>query len=92
MSKGCKYIVALFISLIITVGVIGMISGCNYDLIDTEFKYNYAYIKLQDGTLIKGKVESWHDYEGEQLQVKIDGVLYLTNSYNCTLIYDPNLK
>ena len=53
-------------------------------------KFNYAYIQLQDGTVVQGKVDSWKDYEDEeQLQVKINGVLYLTNSFNCTLIYDP---
>jgi len=54
--------------------------------------FNYAYIQLQDGLVVQGKVDSWTDYEGEQLQVKINGVLYLTSSFNCTLIYDPNKR
>ena len=62
-------------------------SGCgNYQMFDTTFTYNYAIIRLQNGEVIEGKVEKWTDYEGEQLQVTIDGVTYLTNSLNCTLI------
>lgn len=67
------------------------ISGCNKQILDLNYKYNYAYIQLQNGEVIEGRVETWQDYEGEQLQVKIDGVTYLTSSYNCTLIYNPQL-
>lgn len=61
--------------------------GCgNYQMFDTTYTYDYAIIRLQNGEIIEGKVEKWTDYEGEQLQVTIDGVTYLTNSLNCTLI------
>ena len=68
-----------------------LISGCNKQILDFNYKYNYAYIQLQNGEVIEGRVETWQDYEGEQLQVKINGITYLTNSYNCTLIYNPQL-
>lgn len=74
------------------IAVVFVLTACNYQVIDLQYNFNYAYIQLQNGELIEGKVESWTDYEdGEQLQVTIDGVTYLTNSYNCTLVYDPNL-
>lgn len=60
--------------------------GCNKEVFDTTYKYNYAIIQLPNGEVVEGEVESWKDYEGEQLQVKIDGVIYLTSSYNCVLI------
>ena len=67
------------------------LTACNYDLVDTQYNYNYAYIELQDGQIVTGKVESWRDYEdGEQLQVTINGITYLTSSYHCTLIYYPD--
>lgn len=68
-----------------------LLTGCgNYQVVDFQYSFNYAVLKLQNGEVIEGKVESWRDYEdGEQLQVKINGVLYLTNSYNCTLMYKP---
>ena len=31
------------------------------------------------------KLNSWDDYEGDQLQVKIDGVTYLVHSSNVVL-------
>lgn len=79
----------LIIALALTVLTL---AGCNYEPIDLTYKYNYAVIELQDGTVIKGKVEGWRDCEGEEVQIKIDGVTYLTSSYNCTLIYDPALS
>lgn len=81
----------LLIGVILLLG--GIFSACNYEAIDLTYKYNYAYISLPDGQIVAGKVESWRDYEdGEQLQVTIDGVTYLTSSYNCTLVYDPKLE
>lgn len=67
--------------------VLLLCTGCgNYQLIDTTWTYNYAIIELPNGEIIEGKVESWNDYEGEQLQVKINGVVYLTNSFHCVLM------
>lgn len=62
-------------------------TGCNKQLIDTTYSFNYAIIRLQDGSIIEGRVQSWRDFEdGDQLQVKIDGITYLVHSMNCTLI------
>lgn len=76
------------IAVISTIMILAMssLTGCNYQFIDTNYSYDYAIIQLQNGTVVEGEVESWRDYEGEQLQVKINGVTYLTSSYNCTLI------
>ena len=70
-----------------------LITSCNYQVVDLTYNYNYAYIQLQNGEVIEGMVDAWRDYDdGEQLQVQIDGIVYLTSSYNCTLIYNPALK
>ena len=62
-------------------------TGCNKQIIDTTYNFNYAIIRLQDNTIIEGKVQSWRDYEdGDQLQIKINGVTYLVHSINCTLM------
>lgn len=62
-------------------------TGCNRQIIDTTFSYNRAIIHLPDGTVIDGKVQSWKDYEdGDQIQVKIDGVTYLVDCMNIVLI------
>lgn len=63
------------------------IAGCNRQIIDTTYAYNRAILRLPDGTVIEGKVQSWRDYEdGDQIQVKIDGVTYLVDCMNAVLI------
>lgn len=67
--------------------MIAALTGCNKQIVDFTFKYDSAIIKLPDGTVVSGKVESWTDYEdGEQLQIKIDGVMYLVHAENVALI------
>jgi hypothetical protein len=60
--------------------------GCNKQVVDLTYTYNYAIIQLPNGEIVEGKIQSWCDYEGEQLQVKIDDVIYLCSSYNCVLM------
>jgi len=66
-----------------------MLTGCgNKDMWDTQYTFNYANITLQTGEVISGKVDSWTDYEdGEQLQITIDGNVYLVHSSNVDLMY-----
>lgn len=60
--------------------------GFNKQIIDLDYKYNYAVIFLPNGDKIEGKVSSWNDYEqSDMIQVKIDGVIYLTHSSNVIL-------
>lgn len=76
---GAIFFIILFIYMIL--------SGCNKQVFDTTFKYNRAIIQLPNGTVIDGKVQSWTDFEdGDQIQVKIDGVTYLVHSSNVVLI------
>ena len=53
--------------------------------------FDTAIIDLHN-EVITVEVESWTDFEdGEQLQIKAkDGTVYLTSSYNCTLIQHNN--
>ena len=71
---------------LVIVSMFGMV-GCNYQIIDTNFSYDKAIIKLANDKVIEVEIESWCDYDGEQLQiVDKDGVVYLTSSYRCDLI------
>lgn len=60
--------------------------ACNYQMLDTKYHFDRAQIVMPDGSLVSGKVQSWTDYEGEQLQIKIDGVTYLVHSENVVMI------
>ena len=64
-----------------------VLTGCNQQLIDTTFSFNYGTVYSPSGEVVaQGKVQSWKDFEdGDQLQVKIDGVMYLTHSSNVVL-------
>ena len=76
-----------FFVVIASIAMILSMTGCNRQIIDTTFSYNRAIIHLPDGTVIDGKVQSWKDYEdGDQIQVKIDGVTYLVDCMNIVLI------
>ena len=66
-----------------------LLTGCNYQMMDTTYKFDRAIISLPNGEIIEGKVDSWKDYEdGDQIQVKIDGKTYLVHSEDIVLIKD----
>ena len=63
------------------------LTGCNKQLVDLTYSYERAIISLPNGEIIDGKVQSWTDYEdGDQIQVKIDGVTYLVHASQVVLI------
>lgn len=76
------------IGIILLLGMlITLFAGCNYTIIDTAYSFTKAYVSLPNGEVIEGKVESWKDFvDGDQLQVKIDGKVYLTHSINVVLV------
>lgn len=62
-----------------------LMAGCNKQVVDLTYSYSWAQLKMPDGTIAEGKLNSWDDYDGDQLQVKIDGVTYLVHSSNVVL-------
>lgn len=63
------------------------LSGCNKQIVDITYSYERAIISLPNGEIVDGKVQSWTDFEdGDQIQVKIDGVTYLVHSSQAALI------
>lgn len=64
-----------------------LLSGCNKQLVDLTYKFDYAIISLPNGEVIEGYIDSWTDFEdGDQMQVKIAGVTYLVHSGDIALI------
>jgi hypothetical protein len=62
-------------------------TGCNKQIVDITYSYEYAILSLPNGEVVEGKVNSWTDYDdGDQIQVKIDGKSYLVHSEDIVLI------
>lgn len=74
--------------LLATVAMVASLTGCgNMTLIDTTYTFDYAIVKLANGEIVEGEVETWCDYEGEQIQITFkDGNTYLVSSVNASLI------
>ena len=63
------------------------LAACNKQIIDLTYSYERAIISLPNGEIVEGKVQSWTDFEdGDQIQVKIDGVTYLVHASQIVLI------
>ena len=81
-----KKVVALLLVVIALLSTC-LLSGCNKQMVDLTYSYEYAIIGLPNGETVEGKVSSWTDFEdGDQIQVKIDGKTYLVHSSNVVLI------
>lgn len=78
-------IICVVACMMMLVGCIGLCSCGNYKVFDTTFTYSWAQIKLPDGTIVQGKVDNWTDYEGNQLQITIDGTTYLVHAANAIM-------
>ena len=88
MEKGMTLIrlILWIIAIIIVLGILCSLTGCNMQVVDLDYTFNYAIINL-GGEYKEIEISSWKDYEGEELQIKDkEGNVYLTSSYNCTLI------
>ena len=78
-----KKLLAIMTTAILAVSL----TGCNRQIADFTYAYDKAIISLPNGEVIEGEVDSWLDFEdGDQIQVKIDGVTYLVHSSNIALI------
>ncbi len=81
-----KKSIAIVLTLVLAVGIF-LLAGCNKQMVDLTYSYEYAIIGLPNGEVIEGKVSSWTDFEdGDQIQVRIDGKTYLVHSSNVVLI------
>jgi len=80
MKKWIKYVIGFIFVIICT-------TGCNYQMVDLTYTFDYGYISLPNGECVEGKIDSWRDYDdGNQIQIVIDGVTYLTDTTRCVLV------
>lgn len=82
-----KRVVLLIIFLVI---ILVSCTGCyNKQLFDVTYHYDRAIVYLPNGEIVEGRVSSWTDFgDGDSIQVKIDGKMYLTHISNVCLIDD----
>lgn len=67
-------------------------TGCNYNLIDTKYTFDKAVIYNDSNALIVD-IDTWTDYDGEQLQVTTDdGTVLIVSSFNTILIKEDDLN
>lgn len=67
-----------------------VISGCNYQMLDFNYTFTKAYVKIGDEWKDL-EIIRWCDYEGEQLQLTLkDGTVMVVSSINC-ILYSGNL-
>lgn len=79
--------------LLVMIFAVTLLWGCNKQVVDFTYAYEYAIVKLPNGKVVEGKLQSWNDYEGEQLQLVIDGQTYLVNSMNVVMMtHAPEAK
>lgn len=54
-----KKCIAIFLATI----AMSVLCGCNRQMVDLTYSYDYAQIKMPDGTIVEGKLNSWRDYD-----------------------------
>lgn len=85
-KKMIVYAVVTAISFLLVAAIL-FLNVCNKDIFDTVYRYDEAIVSLADGSVVRGQVQNWTDYkDGDQIQVKIDGIIYLVHASNITLI------
>lgn len=63
-------------------------SGGMPDLMDASHGFDYAQVRLPDGTIVEGECETWYrdDKKSGRLRVTIDGIDYV-GSYNNIMLF-----
>lgn len=81
-----KIFVIIAIMLMCALALCGCQVGNRKIGFDTTQTFKWAIIRLGNGELIEGTVESWRDFEnGDEIQLTIDGITYLTHYSNVIL-------
>lgn len=71
--------------IMLSILILVLFSGCNYKVFDLSYEYN-KIICNYEGDKFELHIDSWKDYEGEQLQVWSNGNIYLLSANKCYMI------
>ena len=74
--------------------IIALVACGNMDMLDTVYTFNYAIIKMPNGTTETVEIKRWLDFDtGDQIQITAtDGTIYLVHSSNCVLVKESKEK
>lgn len=84
-----KKILAFILAFVLVLSLAGIAwADFNMSLFDTKYSFNYAYVGIPNGGIIKGEVKSWKDWDdSDMLQVTfVDGSTYYSHSSNILLV------
>ena len=62
-----------------------LVSCGNQQFFDTTYTFNYAILELPNGKIIEGRLDSWRDYEGDSIQIVINGDTYYAHMMNVVM-------
>lgn len=77
---------------LVLIAIVCILCACsssvyNREIVDLKYGFDYAYIRLPSDMYVKGKVDSWRDYDdSDMIQVTIDGVTYYTHGSNVVIM------
>ena len=72
---------------LIVILAVMFLTSCNKQIFDTNWNFDYAYVKLPNGQIVEGPLDSWNDFDSSDcVQVKINGIVYLTHYVNVVMI------
>ena len=81
-----KKIVVYISMMVILIGSLFILTGCNMDIIDTNYTFDKCITYIGDEKL-EIEIKTWKDYDGEQIQIEAkDGIVYLISMNNSILI------
>ena len=84
--KTARRVFALILLIALVAACAVLMTSCNRSILDTKYKFEYAYVLLPGGEVVAGPVDFWRDFDdGDQLQVTINGVTYLSFGSNIVL-------
>lgn len=72
------------VKLAVIISLLPVLSGCNRTIFDTNYFFDKVHL-YETGKCYK--IKEWRDYDGEQIQVKLeDGTVVLTSTQKAMLI------
>lgn len=74
--------------------IIALVACGNMEMIDTTYTFDYAIIRMPNGTTETIEIKRWLDFDsGDQIQITAkNGTIYLVHSFNCILVKEGKEK